>query len=321
MSRTATALLAIGLAGLFAMASASAGRAIEDPAVSVRSLLAAPVSLDYGEAKLAIDAIVDPAFDVEATATELDGMVATVRRMLATLPRERSEVAAEKLQALRTFLYEPGWWNDNRPFRYDPADPTGQNPRAQLLKSYLGSHAGNCVSMPALFLALGERLGLDLTLSTAPLHVFVKWTDPASGATWNLETTSGAGFTRDSHYRAHLPMTDAAIANGVYMKTLSRREALSVLATAALDNLVAAGRYEEAIAVADAILAAYPAHAHALVKKGTAAARLREALIAGHPDAATAPPALIAEANRLARMNMETFAKAEALGWREPTLD
>ena len=44
--------------------------------------------------------------------------------------------------------------------------------------------------------------------------------------------TSGAGFTRDVWYREKLPpITDEAIANGVYLKTLSRREAIAVMAS------------------------------------------------------------------------------------------
>ena len=69
-------------------------------------------------------------------------------------------------------------------------------------------------------------------------------------------------------------MTDEAIANGVYLKTLTRREALAVMATSILDHLLEAKRYDDAIAVADAMLEAYPAHAYALAKKGTAYYRL-----------------------------------------------
>jgi len=95
------------------------------------------------------------------------------------------------------------------------SDPLGQNPTHDLLTSYLASRKGNCVSMPILFVILGERLGLNVTLSTAPLHVLVKYTDAQSGVTYNLEATSGGGFTRDAWYRQNLPMTDVAIANGI----------------------------------------------------------------------------------------------------------
>ena len=288
------------------------------PADFVQALLDAPAAeMDFARAKLAVDKFVDPSVDEAAALTEIDGMVATVRKMLATLPPEAAATDIEKLKALRAFLYEVGWWNENKPFQYDLSDPLGQKPGSQLLTTYLATRKGNCVSMPALLLALGERLGLDMTLSTAPLHVFVKWTD--AGKTWNLEATSGGGFTRDEHYRKQLPMTDEAVRNGVYLKRLDRREALSVMATAVVDRLIASGRYEEAVRVADVLIEAYPANAYALVKKGTAYYRLLERdVIKKYPNQGDIPADRVAYANDLYKANQDAFARAEAMGWRMP---
>lgn len=298
-------------------------QAISNPAILVRNLLdASEGKMDFGRAKLAVDQFIDPSIDVEATLVEIDQMVVTINKMLGTLPPELASTSMEKMKALRAFLYEGGHWNNGRPFQYDLADPYGQKAGSQLLTSYLASRKGNCVSMPALFLVLGERLGLDVTLSTAPLHVFVKYTDDAAGQTWNLETTSGAGFTRDVWYRQKLPMTDEAIANGVYLKTLSRKEAVSVMATLLLDHLIENGRYDDAIAVADVLIEAYPTNAYALVKKGTAYYRLLdENILEKYPKSSDIPADRIAHANDLYRANQDAFAKAEALGWRDPDLN
>ncbi|CDX21214.1 conserved exported hypothetical protein [Mesorhizobium sp. ORS 3324] len=291
-----------------------------DPAIFIRALLNAPEGeMDFGRAKLAVDKFVDPSIDDVGALAEIERMVGTVQKILATLPPDAASTSMEKMKALRTFLYEGGWWNNGRPFEYDLSDPYGQKPGSQLLTNYLATRKGNCVSMPALFLTLGQRLGLNVTLSTAPLHVFVKFTDDATDKTWNLETTSGAGFTRDVWYREKLPMTDEAIANGVYLKTLSRREALSVLATPVLDHLLETGRYEDAIAVADVLVDAYPANAYTLVKKGTAYYRLLDAeIIQKYPKQSDIPAEKVAYANGLYQANKQAFAKAEALGWREP---
>jgi regulator of sirC expression with transglutaminase-like and TPR domain len=293
------------------------------PAAFVQTLLKMPsTELDFARAKLAIDAFVDPSLDSAAVLAQIDGMVATVNKMLGTVPPERASTSMEKMKALQAFIYQSGHWNGGKPFQYDLSDPYGQQPGAHLLHNYLASRKGNCVSMPILFLALGERLGLNVTLSTAPLHIFVKWTDDETGKTWNLETTSGAGFTRDAHYRKLLPTTDEAVANGVYLKALSRQEALSVMATLIIDHLIDIGRYEEAIEVADVLIAAYPANAYALVKKGNAYYRLLEQnIIRKYPKQSDIPPDKIAFANELYRANQEAFAQPEALGWREPTLD
>lgn len=296
------------------------GPVASDPAAFVRSLLEGPeAELDFARAKLAVDAFVDSSIDQIAALAEIDRMAATVQKMIATLPPDAAAKSSEKLRALRSFVYEPGWWNGEKPFRYDLDDPLGQKPGSQALPSYLASKKGNCVSMPALFLALGERLGLDVTLSTAPLHVFVKWTDAESGRTWNLETTSGAGFTRDEHYRKIMPMTDEAIANGIYLKTLTRKETLSVMASPVLDHLLATGRYDEAIAVADVLIAAWPANSYAMVKKGTAYYRLLERdIIKKYPRESDIPADRLGYAKELYRANQVAFAEAEALGWREP---
>ncbi|MER9554387.1 transglutaminase family protein [Mesorhizobium sp. M0323] len=322
-------LMAVKLASilLFVLATSSLSKAENadgaNPAAFVRALVNAPdQQTDFARVKLAVDKFADPSIDADAALAEIDAMVVTVDKMLSSLPPDTASTSLEKMKALRTFLYEGGWWNNGRPFVYDLSDPYGQKPGSQSLPNYLATKRGNCVSMPILFLILGKRLNLDVTLSTAPLHVFVKFTDDATGKTWNLETTSGAGFTRDAWYRQKLPMTDDAIANGVYLKTLSQREALSIIATPILDNLIATGRYERAIAVADVLMEAYPANAYTLVKKGTAYYRLLDAnIIKKYPKQSDIPADRIAYANDLYQANKQSFAKAEALGWREPKLN
>lgn len=292
------------------------------PAALVSSILNAPADkMSFARAKLAVDTFADPTLDETTALVDLDRMAATVSKMLSSLAPAEAATDMEKMKALRTFIYEPGWWNGEKAFSYDLTDPFGQQPGARLLPRYLATRKGNCVSMPTLFLALGERLGLDLTLSTTPLHLFVKFTDRATGKTWNLETTSGAGFTRDKHYRELMPMTDAAIANGVYLKTLSRREALAQIATGVLDTLLDTGRYDEAIAVADELIEANPADAYALTKKGTAYYRLLERdFIRRYPKESDIPTSELPRALALYRANQDAFARAEALGWREPEL-
>lgn len=275
--------------------------------------------MDYAKAKLTIDRLIDPSIDSDGTLSEIDGMVSTVRRMLATIPPAEAEKSIERLRALQAFVYSPGHWNDDRPFQYDLDDPFGQDFSAKLLPNYLSSRKGNCVSMPILFLILGERLGLDLSLSTTPLHVLVKYTDDQTGETYNLEATSGAGFTRDSWYQKKSPMTERAIENGVYLKHLTRRETLAVMATLIADHLIEKGRYQEAIAVLDVILQAYPQFAYAHVKKGTAFYHLLQSeIVSKYPDTRALPDSLRWRADYLLHNNQLAFQQAEDLGWMEP---
>ena len=45
------------------------------------------------------------------------------------------------------------------------------------MSNYLATKLGNCVSMPALFVIIGRKIGIDVTLSLAPEHMFVKFRD------------------------------------------------------------------------------------------------------------------------------------------------
>lgn len=279
----------------------------------VRSIIQMQSSrLSYSDAKMRFDALVDPSIDIESASVLLDRLELNTRKMLETLPEAEAVKGIEKLRALKALVYQPGWWNDDRPFEYDHDDPLGENIHNKLLATYLDKRKGNCVSMPVLFLILGERLGLDLTLSTAPLHVLVKYTDDTSGETYNLEATSGAGFTRDSWYQKKSPMTAASIENGVYLKNLNRQETLAVMATVVLEHLLIEHRYNEAIAVSDVLLEAYPEYVYVMVKRGTVFYHLLQDELQRTSNANTRS----ALADHYYAENQRSFEAAEALGWR-----
>ncbi len=220
-----------------------------------------------------------------------------------------------KLAAVRTVIYQPGSWNDQRPFAYDLADPYGQNLSSKLLSTYLSTRRGNCVSMPILFLILADRLGVNVALSTAPLHVFLKFTD-AAGKVTNLEATSGALPARDQWYREKLPMTDQAVASGIYLQTLSRKESVALMATTVMEHLMDQGRYQAVIEVADVILAHSPRDAETMVRRGSAFARLLdEEFYIPYPTEDLVPPHLHGRYGELESANQQAFAQAEALGW------
>ncbi len=307
---------------IFSGAVIAASAATFPAAKIIRTLINSPVDrLDYARAKLTIDKLIDPSIDVENTLIEMNQMVSTVEEMFATIPAKEAEKSIERMRALQAFIYRAGHWNDDKPFQYNLDDPYGQRISTKLLPNYMKSRKGNCISMPILFLVLGEKLRLDLSLSTAPLHVFIKYTDDQTGKTYNLETTSGAGFTRDSWYHKKSPMMDAAIRNGVYLKNLSRKETLAVIAGLFVEHLIDTKKYEQAIAVSDVILEAYPAYGYLLAKKGTAYFHLlKSEIIDQYPDPKNIPASKQKFANELYRQNQTAFAQAEALGWRQTQL-
>jgi regulator of sirC expression with transglutaminase-like and TPR domain len=286
------------------------------PAMAVQAVLALPDNqLDYGHAKLAFDRIIDPSIDTDAALAEIDRLADR-----AAVLAGRNAFDAAKLAALRRVVYESDAWNGNRPFSYDHVDPLGLNVRNKLLSTYLATRRGNCVSMPILMLLVGERMGLNLSLSTAPLHVIVRYTDSA-GRVMNLEATSGGHPSRTVWYRQNMPMSDRAVASGLYLRTLTRREVVALMATTVLEFLMSERRFQDAIEVGEIILEHSPRDGLTMVQVGTAYANLMNAeLVERYPIPALIPPNLRGRYAMLAGRNQQMFQAAEALGW-EPVPD
>lgn len=294
--------------------AATSTQSASSPTAVVHSVLSASdEALDYGRAKLAFDYIINPSLNTDATLGEIDRLARS-----ATAVAGSNAAPARKLSALRQVIYQSGNWNDNRPFTYDHADPLGQNVRNKLISTYLSTRRGNCVSMPILMLLVGERMGLNLSLSTAPLHIFLRYTDE-SGREINLEATSGGHPARTLWYRQNMPMSDRALESGLYMRTLTRREAVAHMATTVVDFLMSERRFQEAIDVAEVILQHYPHDGYTMVKLGTAYAELMKVeFVERYPIPALIPPGLRSRYTLLAQRNQRAFQAAEALGWEPP---
>jgi regulator of sirC expression with transglutaminase-like and TPR domain len=164
-----------------------------DTLAAIQAHLALPnPKIDFAEAKLAVDALLDPSTDIAAVRRQI---MEWERKARANIPANAT--VRDTFDALVRTLYEPGHWNDFRPFSYDLDDPLGRKPETKRLATYLASRKGNCVSMPILFVILGQRLGLPVTLALAPRHVLVKFKDETHQAWRNFEATHGA-FKADS---------------------------------------------------------------------------------------------------------------------------
>lgn len=298
----------------FGQEVAAFSQPVSSPSEIVRIILDPPDNqLDFGRARLAFDKVIEPLLDADAALAEVERL-ATRATALAG-PRATD---AAKLAALRRVIYEGGAWNDNRPFSYDQADPLGRNVRNKLISTYLATRRGNCVSMPILMLLVGERMGLNLSLATAPLHVFVRYVDPA-GREMNLEATSGGHPGRTIWYRQQMPMSDRAVESGLYLRTLTRREVVALMATIVVEFLISERRFQEAIEVGETILQHAPRDALTMVHVGTAYGQLMNAeFVERYPIPARIPPALRMRYAMLARRNQQMFQAAEALGWEPP---
>ncbi len=265
---------------------------------------------DYATAKLAFDQIIDPSIDAKKATAQINLMAAEVRSMVGRTPG-----SIDVLKAVQRVLYKPGRGNEYRPFSYDLDDPLGLDVRNKLLSTYLEKRLGNCVSMPILHLIVADRLGVNVRLSTAPLHMFVRYTDKR-GNNLNIEPTSGGHPARSDWYRQNFRISDKAIENGIYLRTLTKRETVAHMATTVLEWLMIERRYQEAIDVADVILEHFPKDVHTILKKGEAYNQIFKAeFLDRYPLTASVPKSLLPRYHQLASENARAFAKAEALGW------
>lgn len=282
-----------------------------DVVASLRAIFSvADSALDYARAKLAFDRLIDPAQDTVVVSAQIDRLQAEAERLAG--PQASPEA---RLGAVRTTLYVSGPWNDHRPFAYDQDDPLGQRIEGKLLSTYLATRRGNCVSMPVLFLILADRLGLDVGFATAPLHVFVRYR-AESGQVFNIEATSGGHLSRDAWYREQMPMTDRTVESGLYLRTLSKREGVALMATTVMEHLIERRQLDEALGVSELLLQHAPRDAYTMVKQATiCGAMIAREFEANYPNPAMIPLHLRPRCAMLAKRNRTMWAAAEALGW------
>jgi regulator of sirC expression with transglutaminase-like and TPR domain len=299
------------LLGLAPTVNSAQAKSTSTAAGVVHTVLSQPESrLDFLEAAMTFDRVIDKAGTTSSAPATVARLVDAALQMAGPEPTD-----AYKLAAVRKAIYGAGAWNYNRPFTYDLKDPFGQQVRSKMLSTYVRTRKGNCVSMPVLFLIVADRIGLKVRLAAAPLHLFVRYTDP-SGVDHNLEATSGGHEASAEIYRRKMPMSERAIRSGLYMRTLTKRETVAQMAASVLDFLMAERRYQEAADVADAMLAVNPRDAYALVKRGSAVAGMMKAEFQDkYPMPALIPAALRPRYAMLAAANDKAFRDAQALGW------
>jgi regulator of sirC expression with transglutaminase-like and TPR domain len=283
---------------------------------SVAAVLGAPeAELDYARAKVSLDALIDPEANAGWTFAELDRLTAAADALAGARASEQ-----EKLRAVRTAIYESGAWNGFRPFGYDHSDGGTWRIPNKLLHNYLKNRIGQCVSMPILFLILGDRLGLNLALACAPNHFFVRYAAP-DGKAWNIETTSGAHPARMEWFRREMPMTDRALETGLYMRALPKREAIAMMAMTVGEQLAADARWRELAAVGERIVEVSP-RSPAPVQAALAYGQMLKAEFeARYPVPFLTPRHLLGRRLMLIERNNSLTAAAEQLGWQPSEFD
>lgn len=112
---------------------------------------------------------------------------------------------------------------------------------------------GTCVSMPALYVAVGRRLDYPLHLVVTKGHVFARWDaprhpNPYFRGRFNIEGTNrGLGTPDDEHYRNWpYELTEAEVNNDWFLRSLTPAEAFAVFLMQAGPCLEDTGRLPDA---------------------------------------------------------------------------
>lgn len=284
---------------------------------NVRALIEQPESqMDLAQVKVKVDHMIDPATDDAAVLGQLDAMVSEIRASLSPYASN-----LEKFKALRDYLYRPSLLSGRKPFRYDFEDD--MNAKAKLLSVYLSTHKGNCISMPVLLVILGQKLNIAVTLATAPAHLYVMFRGD-NGQWYGVEATNGGGWTDEDSQRAQFPrLTQTAIANGVYLQPLTRREAATVIADTLLEHYenrhtLEAERARVNLAVL--LLDHYPKDVVAMVHAHFGLRELRQRLfVEKYPLPSDIPVSLRPQFMQIENESMHWGLKAKSLGYLPST--
>jgi hypothetical protein len=112
------------------------------------------------------------------------------------------------------------------PYTYDFEDVWGNADWSKMFVSkLLATGKGNCHSLPYLYKILADKLNIPCYLAFAPNHIYIKLFSETTGW-YNTELTS-ATFPIDAWIMASGYVNIDAIGNGLYMDTLTAKQAVA----------------------------------------------------------------------------------------------
>lgn len=117
-------------------------------------------------------------------------------------------------------------------------DPSGTDPDLYLLDRVVQRRKGNCLGITLLYVLIGERIGVPLSASYVPGHIFVRY--EANGYRINVETSRSGKELADSEYRRVFRLSP----DRPYLRTLAGGELAGILAKT-MGASCACGRKDE----------------------------------------------------------------------------
>lgn len=129
------------------------------------------------------------------------------------------------------------------------------------LGEVLHGGGGNCVGLTAVYLAVGECLGLPLRAVQSPGHVFVRYDD--GRIRFNVETTAGGELRMESDYweiSPELAVPEALRDGTSFLRDLTTREFLAIVETNFVMSYLGRREFDAADQVCREVLRLAPDH-------------------------------------------------------------
>lgn len=181
-------------------------------------------NLDLAEAALRLEKELWPDLDIDFYLAQIDRLTRK-----AAFFSQKAQTPLERIGYLNTYFFKI------EGFEYKYSDPLGHEPGTGSLRELLDTRAGNCLSLPLLYLIVAQRLGYPVRGVTAPAHFFVRYVDPELKEQ-NIDPASYGGHDPDERYIENLKISKKSIQNGIYLRTLTNKEVLAELVVNAANN-------------------------------------------------------------------------------------
>lgn len=220
-------MLKVFFAVLIVFSGRSFAQPLVDSTITIERILAMPEdSIDIGLADLVLARDFYPDLKIESFLYAFDYMAHRFNYYFGQYADPD-----QRIRALNTFIYRKGYWNDSISFHYDDSDLHVTKLSNKFINGYIATKKGSCITMPMLYAILGERLGFPIFASRLPYHFFVRYIPEEALAKFheNIEATNGGSYVSNKRYQKDLLVPDKAIKNGVYLRTLTKKEYIATL--------------------------------------------------------------------------------------------
>jgi len=179
--------------------------------------------IDIGLVSLNLSKEFYPDLNIEAYSKKIDQLAQKVN-----VETRGSNQPPHRIWALNEVLFrQEGYGYDKETIQFGGFGPDHLN----YLNHILDTKQGNCLSLTTLYLAVAQRLDYPIYPVLAPMHSFLRYVDPITEKSYNIEVTTGGIINPDPYYVKTFGISDKAIKAGTYLRIMKNREFSGILLT------------------------------------------------------------------------------------------